>query len=124
MVSKQLETSTESRPERSALGIVGGGQLGRMMVEAARNLDVNCTTLDPESESPAAQVGSSHITGSLFDAAALTRLVTQSAVTTFEIEATDAEVLERLETQGHVIRPRPKTLKLIQKHNQQDFLMY
>ncbi|KAA3624190.1 MAG: 5-(carboxyamino)imidazole ribonucleotide synthase [Proteobacteria bacterium] len=105
------------------VGIVGGGQLGRMLVQAARELGVDCVTLDPEANCPAAQAGASQITGSLFDADALARLIEQSSVTTFEIESTDADALARLEAAGNLIRPRPRTLKRIQnKLLQKEFL--
>ncbi len=96
------------------LGIVGGGQLGRMLVLAARGLGVDCVVLDPDDDGPALQVGAGHVAGGLFDADALAALTARAAVTTFEIEATDAEVLGRLAAGGHLVRPRPHTLAVIQ----------
>lgn len=105
------------------LGIVGGGQLGRMLVQAANELGIECLVLDAEEQCPAAQAGAHQIVGGLFDAAALYRLVGGSAVTTFEIELTDAEALAELARVGHVIRPAPATLSLIQdKLLQKEFL--
>ncbi|GJL81555.1 MAG: N5-carboxyaminoimidazole ribonucleotide synthase [marine bacterium B5-7] len=109
------EKSTDTNADESTiLGIVGGGQLGRMMIQAARKLGVECVVLDPDPDCPAARLGARHIPGSLFDAEALERLVRESNVTTFEIEALDAECLAGLAAQGHCIRPRPDTLKMIQ----------
>jgi 5-(carboxyamino)imidazole ribonucleotide synthase len=111
------------RSGNCVLGIVGGGQLGRMLVMAAAELGVECVALDPEPDAPAVQVGARHIEGNLFDAGALEKLVSASKVTTFEIEATDAEILAALEAKGHLIRPRPATLALIQnKLAQKEFL--
>jgi 5-(carboxyamino)imidazole ribonucleotide synthase len=105
------------------LGIVGGGQLGRMLVQAARELGVECLVLDAEESCPASQLGARQVVGSLFDGAALRELVTRSSLTTFEIESTDVAVLAELEAAGHVIRPTPATLGLIQdKLLQKQFL--
>ena len=110
-------------PGAAVLGIVGGGQLGRMLVLAAEELGVDCVALDPEPASPAVRAGARGICASLFDADALQRLVEGASVTTFEIESTDADVLQRLEDRGHRILPRPATLKLIQdKLSQKEFL--
>src|SRR5690606_32394906 len=107
--SKTLETEGGTRfvtGRPTVLGIVGGGQLGRMLVLAAEELGVDCVALDPEPDSPAVRAGARGIRASLFDADALQRLVDGASVTTFEIEATDAEALQRLEDRGHRILPR------------------
>lgn len=105
------------------LGIVGGGQLGRMLVQAAGELGIDCVILDPHDDAPAVQVGARHVPGGLFDADALARLASGADIVTFEIESTDARVLGNLADLGHVVRPRPDTLAVIQnKLRQKEFL--
>lgn len=107
-------TTVSGRGDKVDLGIVGGGQLGRMLVEAARRLQIECITLDPQTDAPAAGLSARHLVGGLFDEASLRELASSSRVTTIEIESTDADALGRLEQAGHVIAPRPSTLKIIQ----------
>jgi len=67
------------------VGIVGGGQLGRMLCLAGSALGIDCTTLDPASRSSASQVGPS-IVGDFDDRQALTRLADGADVVTYEFE--------------------------------------
>jgi len=67
------------------VAIVGGGQLGRMLVQAGERLGVACVTLDPAADSPASQVGPA-IIGAYDDPVALARLVDGADVVTYEFE--------------------------------------
>lgn len=108
---------------RETIGIVGGGQLGRMLTLAALPLGYRVVVVDPGAGSPAAQVGASEITANLYDREALAELARQSDYITVEIEHLDAEALEALENEGHQINPSPKTIRLIQdKYLQKEFL--
>jgi len=98
--------------DRYDLGIVGGGQLGRMLALAAAPLGLRCIVLDPDPACAAAQVADT-IVAPLNDAKALHRLVTSAAVTTFEIEHTAPAVLSSLEDTGATIRPSPRTLAVV-----------
>ncbi len=102
------------------IGIIGGGQLGRMMVKAAKRLGCTCTVLDPTPSSPAGQVAGHQIVGDYHDPAKLRELVETSDLTTFDLENIDADTLIQLESEGHRIHPSPRVLariqdKLIQK---------
>ncbi len=102
------------------IGIIGGGQLGRMMVKAAKRLGCTCTVLDPTPGSPAGQVAGHQIVGDYQDPAKLRELVETSDLTTFDLENIDADTLMQLESEGHRIHPSPRVLariqdKLIQK---------
>ncbi len=102
------------------IGIIGGGQLGRMMVKAAKRLGCTCTVLDPTPGSPAGQVAGHQIVGDYHDPAKLRELVETSDLTTFDLENIDADTLIQLESEGHRIHPSPRVLariqdKLIQK---------
>lgn len=105
------------------IGIVGGGQLGRMLTLAALPLGFRVVVIDPGTNSPAAQVGAEEITANLYDTAALEELAQRTDHITVEIEHLDADALEALAAQGYEINPAPKTIKLIQdKYQQKEFL--
>jgi 5-(carboxyamino)imidazole ribonucleotide synthase len=96
------------------IGIIGGGQLGRMMVKAARRLGCHCVILDPSPGSPAGQVAGHQIIGDYHDPARLRELVESTDVTTFDIEDIDTETLIELEREGRCIQPSPGILSVIQ----------
>jgi phosphoribosylaminoimidazole carboxylase PurK protein len=109
--------------KRPTIGIVGGGQLGRMLTLAAKPLGYDVVVVDPGANCPATQVGAAEITANLYDEAALKELASRSTVITVEIEHLDTHVLEALEKDGAVIHPAPATVRLIQdKYLQKAFL--
>ncbi|MGQ4555590.1 5-(carboxyamino)imidazole ribonucleotide synthase [Halobellus sp. GM3] len=103
------------------LGVVGGGQLGRMLAEAAAPLGVEVVVLDPTPECPAAPVASGQIVGDFDDPEAFRELAARVDALTFEIELADAELLESVAAEFDLsVNPAPETLetiedKLIQK---------
>ncbi|KAL9550711.1 hypothetical protein MBANPS3_004603 [Mucor bainieri] len=108
------------------VGILGGGQLGRMMVEAASRLNLSVTILDAPADAPAKQIESTqtHIQGAFNDAAKITELASQVDVLTVEIEHVNADVLAQIEQEGRVrVCPSAFTVKTIQdKYNQKKYL--
>ena len=96
------------------IGIIGGGQLGRMMVKAAKRLGCTCVVLDPTRSSPAGQVAGHQIVGDYHDPARLRELCESCDVTTFDIEDIDSDTLIALEREGHLIFPAPGVLAVIQ----------
>jgi 5-(carboxyamino)imidazole ribonucleotide synthase len=96
------------------VGIVGGGQLGRMLTLAAHPLGLAVTVLDPDPGCPAAQVGATQIVGRLDDPAALAALSAATDVVTWEIEHIDADALVALEAGGVLVRPSPSMLAAVQ----------
>ena len=96
------------------IGIIGGGQLGRMLVKAANRLGCTCVVLDPTPDAPAAQVAGRQIVADSHDPRALRELATAVDVTTFDIEDIDAAILSKLAAEGHHIRPDPGLLAEIQ----------
>jgi phosphoribosylaminoimidazole carboxylase PurK protein len=96
------------------IGIVGGGQLARMLTEAALPLGFTAVVLDPGQNCPAAQVGAKQIIGDLYDAKALQQLADQADYLTVEIEHLDAGVLAKLASAGKPVNPAPTTIVLIQ----------
>ncbi|WP_295881111.1 5-(carboxyamino)imidazole ribonucleotide synthase [uncultured Thiohalocapsa sp.] len=96
------------------IGIIGGGQLGRMLVAAAKRIGCTCTVLDPYPNSPAGQLSGEQIVGTYHDPAALKELVAACDVTTFDIEDIDTATLAGLSAAGHRIFPCPWLLADIQ----------
>ena len=97
----------------STIGVVGGGQLGRMLALEARRMAYRVAVLDPDDDSPCAQVADIHVQAPLDDADAIGRLASMSDVVTLEWENADARVLRALE--GHTpIRPGPHVLEVAQ----------
>lgn len=96
--------------ERSRIGIVGGGQLGRMLTEAALPLGFEVTVIDPAENCPAAQAGAEQIPAALTDVDAIHELAARTDVVTWEIEHINAEALAELETP---VEPSPMTLLTI-----------
>ena len=105
------------------LGIIGGGQLGMMITEAAKNLSEyisEITVLDPTENCPAAQAGAKQIVGDFKDELAILKLADQSDIITYEIESGNTDVLSKLKAE---IEPSPSTLSIIQdKLSQKTFL--
>jgi len=92
------------------VAIVGGGQLGRMLVQAGERLGVACVTLDPASDSPAAQVGPA-IVGAYDDPVALAHLVDGADVVTYEFENVPVDAVRALRT---AVLPPPAALEAAQ----------
>ena len=108
------------------LGVVGGGQLGRMLAEAAAPLGVDVIVLDPTPDCPAAPVARDQIVGDFDDAEAFEALAARTDALTFEIELADADLLDRVAGEYDVsVDPAPETLqtiedKLVQKRALED----
>ena len=106
------------------LGIIGGGQLGMMLTEAAQNLgDISkIIVLDPTENCPAAKVGAQQIVADFKDEDAIKKLSELSDIITYEIESGNSDVLKKLEKNTE-INPSPDTLRIIQdKLLQKQFL--
>lgn len=96
------------------IGIVGGGQLGKMMIEEAKKLSFHITVLDPTPDCPAHSICDKHIVADFDDKAAIRQLAEECDVVTYEFEHIDAQVLTELEESGHKIYPTAKSLTIIQ----------
>jgi len=96
------------------VGIIGGGQLGRMMIYRARKLGMQISVLDESSLAPAAALADRFVQGSLYDPAAIRRLAEGCDVITYEIEHLHVDALSALESEGMTVRPSPAVLKTIQ----------
>src|SRR3989338_9409181 len=97
----------------AVIGIVGGGQLGKMLTLAAKKLGFFVYVIDPTPQSPAGQVADKQIVADYKDADAIRKLTKQTDVITFEIELANSEVLEALVQKGFLVYPSPATLSII-----------
>jgi len=108
------------------LGIIGGGQLGMMITEAAKKMPEHISkiiVLDPTENCPAAQVGAEQIVADFKNKDAIVDLANKSDIITYEIESGDSDVLKSVEKNTE-INPSPETLKIIQdKFLQKSFLL-
>jgi len=105
------------------IGIVGGGQLGRMLTLAALPLGFDVIVINPSQNSPASQAGAKEIVADLYDPKALRQLAKRSDYVTVEIEHLDADILAALAKRGKPVYPEPRIIKLIQdKLAQKEFL--
>ncbi len=105
------------------LGIIGGGQLGKIMSQKAKKMGFHVTILDPTFNCPAAQVSDKHIMGGFYDKDKLEQLVQENDVTTFELEHVDTSILKELYDHGHKIHPSPYVMELIQNKYEQKKLL-
>jgi 5-(carboxyamino)imidazole ribonucleotide synthase len=106
--SEQTSPLSASHP---TVGVIGGGQLARMMQPAAIALGVRLRVLAADPGESAAQVIPDVVLGAHDDAEAVTRFAKDCDVVTFDHEHVPAEVLDRLVDQGHAVRPGPHALR-------------
>lgn len=111
-----METSKKKFP---LIGIIGGGQLGKMFIQKASQWSVPVAILDRDANCPASTLASQHIIGSITDGNEIQKLSDISDVLTWEIEHIDVDKLIELQQQAKTIIPDPKILKIIQNKSQQ-----
>ena len=104
------------------LGILGGGQLGKMLLTETRKFDIQTLVLEPSEEAPARYSCNGFYKGSLMDFDTVYEFGQMVDLLTIEIENVNLDALDKLEEEGLPIFPSPKTLRLIQnKGRQKDF---
>ena len=101
-------------PPGSTIGILGGGQLGRMLSQAASRLGFNVVILDPEENSPAGRVSQGQIVAAYDNPTALNVMGQACDVVTFEFENVPAASVARLAEGGALVAPGPKALAVAQ----------
>lgn len=95
------------------IGVLGGGQLGRMLIQAANSLDIQLHMLDPDPDAPCAQIAYSFEVGSLTDYQTVMDFGKNKDLLTVEIENVNTDALKTLEQQGVKVYPQPHILELI-----------
>jgi 5-(carboxyamino)imidazole ribonucleotide synthase len=96
------------------IAIVGGGQLGKMMTTAAKQMGFHVTVLDPTPASPAGQVADRQVVAAFDDGDAIRAMAAEADVVTYEFEHIDSVSLIALEESGLAVYPTPTTLRVIQ----------
>ena len=86
----------------STIGIIGGGQLGRMMAISAKQMGYKVAVLEPAALGPLAQVADLEINAPYDSEEALTQLLAVSDVVTYEFENIDSHVVEKLASAGYI----------------------
>jgi len=105
---------------KKKIGIIGGGQLGKMMILEAKRLGFYVVTLDPTKDCPSHSISDEHIVAEFDDAHAYVKLAKKVDVITYEFEHIHAKVLEDLANNGHLIYPSVASLKVIQNKYSQN----
>lgn len=96
------------------LGILGGGQLGRMLIQQAINYNVTVKVLDPDREAPCRKLCDEFVVGSLSDYETVYNFGKKVDLLTIEIEKVNVDALEQLEREGVLVYPQPRVIRLIQ----------
>lgn len=96
------------------LGMIGGGQLGRMFIQESTNYDVHVHVLDPDPEAPCKSIARSYTNGSLTDYDTVLQFGLDKDLLTIEIENVNIEALEELEKKGKKVYPQARVLRVIQ----------
>jgi 5-(carboxyamino)imidazole ribonucleotide synthase len=110
-------------PNGIRLGIIGGGQLGKMIGIEAKRMSMKLAYLDPDKNCPASSLADQMIVSDFKDAKSILELADKVDVLTYEIELANSSVLRDLESKGHTIHPASGVLNTIQnKLRQKKFL--
>ena len=105
------------------LGILGGGQLGRMLIQEAINYNLTTLVLDPDPDAPCKNIANKFECGSITDFDTVYNFGKKADIITIEIEKVNIEALEQLEKEGKLVFPQSRVIRLIQdKGVQKQFL--
>jgi 5-(carboxyamino)imidazole ribonucleotide synthase len=96
------------------LGVLGGGQLGRMLIQETINYNVNVCVIDPDKNAPCKDIANEFTTGSLKDFDQVYSFGKSVDLLTIEIEHVNVEAMEKLEKEGIKVFPQPSVLRIIQ----------
>lgn len=104
------------------LGVLGGGQLGRMLIQSAINLNLDVSILDPDEDAPCKKIASEFVKGSLTDFDTVYNFGKGCDLITIEIENVNIHALKKLQEEGKKVFPQPQVIELIQdKRTQKQF---
>lgn len=107
---------------KQKIGIIGGGQLGKMMILEAKKMGFYIIILDPTPHCPAHSIADEHLVADFEDEGAIKELAQKSDIITYEFEHIGVEVLQDLESKGYNIYPSPQALTIIKnKYRQKEF---
>ena len=104
------------------LGVLGGGQLGRMLIQSAIDFNINVHVLDPNPQAPCHAIATQFTAGSLTDFDTVYAFGNTCDLLTIEIENVNTEALRKLRDEGRPVYPEPEVIELIQdKRAQKQF---
>ncbi|MEP5612269.1 MAG: 5-(carboxyamino)imidazole ribonucleotide synthase [Cyclobacteriaceae bacterium] len=104
------------------IGVLGGGQLGRMMIQCAINYNLDISILDPDPNAPCAHLVENFQVGKLTDSTMVYEWGKNFDLITIEIENVSTEALKKLSDEGVTVYPQPEIIELIQdKRKQKNF---
>ena len=104
------------------LGVLGGGQLGRMLLAETQKLDIHTSILESNKKAPCAEICNRFVVGDLLDFDTVYEFGKTVDLLTIEIENINLDALDKLEVEGLTIYPKPKDLRIIQsKAKQKNF---
>ncbi len=96
------------------LSILGGGQLGRMLIQEAINFNISCRVLDPDADAPCKSIAHEFVQGSITDFDTVYSFGKHATHLTIEIEKVNVDALEKLEKEGVKVYPQSRVIRLIQ----------
>ena len=105
--------------KNTTLGIVGGGQLGRMLIQSAIDLNIDVHVLDPDANAPCRDIATRFTQGSLTNADTVYEFGRHCDVVTIEIENVSTQALQKLRDEGVTVYPDPEVVSLIQDKREQ-----
>lgn len=101
------------QPDKLKIGVLGGGQLGRMMIQSAINYNLTICCLDPDANAPCKSIANEFTKGSLTDYDTVYKFGKDKDIITIEIENVNVEALKALQKEGKKVFPQPEVIELI-----------
>ncbi len=101
-------------PGAVTIGVLGGGQLGRMLIQSAINYNLTIHILDPDAEAPCKNIANKFTHGSLTDFETVYQFGKKVDIITIEIEHVNVEALKKLQSEGKKVFPQPEIIEMIQ----------
>lgn len=101
------------QPDQLRIGVLGGGQLGRMMIQSAINLNLQICCLDPDPHAPCKHIANEFSVGSLNDFDTVYAFGKDKDIITIEIENVNTDALKKLQSEGKKVFPQPDIVALI-----------
>lgn len=102
------------QPDKIRIGVLGGGQLGRMMIQNAINLNLPICCLDPDTNAPCKHIATEFSVGSLQDYDTVYAFGADKDIITIEIENVNVAALKQLQSEGKKVFPQPEIIEMIQ----------
>jgi 5-(carboxyamino)imidazole ribonucleotide synthase len=104
---------TYFQPDKIKIGVLGGGQLGRMMIQSAINYNLYICCLDPDANAPCKTFANEFTKGSLTDFDTVYKFGKDKDIITIEIENVNVEALKKLQQEGKKVFPQPEVIEII-----------